>query len=65
MHLAARVHVMQETSNDPASAFRVANALATTRLVQAAIRARVARFVFMSTVKVNGESTQAGPSVPS
>ena len=58
VHLAARVHVMEDTSNDPASAFRVANALATTRLVQAAIRARVARFIFISTVKVNGESTR-------
>jgi UDP-glucose 4-epimerase len=51
---------MQETSVDPTSAFRVANSLATTRLVQAALRARVARFVFASTVKVNGESTPAG-----
>jgi nucleoside-diphosphate-sugar epimerase len=60
VHLAARVHVMEDTSNDPASAFRVANALATTRLAQAAIRAHVARFLFMSTVKVNGESTKPG-----
>ena len=60
VHLAARAHVMQETSVDPTSAFRVANSLATTRLVQAALRARVARFVFASTVKVNGESTPIG-----
>jgi nucleoside-diphosphate-sugar epimerase len=60
VHLAARAHVMQETSADPTSAFRVANSLATTRLVQAALRARVARFVFASTVKVNGESTPTG-----
>ena len=51
---------MQETSTDPASAFRVSNALATARLVQAAVRARVGRFIFTSTVKVNGESTQEG-----
>ena len=31
-----------------------------TRLAQAAVRAGVARFVFASTVKVNGESTQPG-----
>jgi UDP-N-acetyl-alpha-D-quinovosamine dehydrogenase len=60
VHLAARVHVMDDTSSDPVSAFRVANALATTRLVQAAIRAHVARFIFISTVKVNGESTKPG-----
>ena len=60
VHLAARVHVMEDTSSDPASAFRVANTLATTRLVQAAMRASVARFIFLSTVKVNGESTKPG-----
>lgn len=60
VHLAARVHVMEDTSRDPASAFRVANTLATTRLVQAAMRASVARFIFLSTVKVNGESTKPG-----
>ena len=60
VHLAARVHVLQETSTDPPSAFRVSNALATTRLVQAAIRANVSRFVFASTAKVNGESTRPG-----
>jgi len=60
VHLAARVHVMSETSADPVAAFRASNVLATTRLVQAAIRAHVPRFVFASTVKVNGESTEEG-----
>ena len=60
VHLAARAHVLAETAGDPAAAFRAANVLATTRLVQAAIRAGVARFVFASTVKVNGESTRPG-----
>ncbi len=60
VHLAARVHVMSETSADPAAAFRAANVLATVRLVQAGIRAHVPRFVFTSTVKVNGEATLPG-----
>ena len=60
VHLAARVHVMAETATDPVAAFRAANVLATTRLVQAAIRADVGRFVFASTIKVNGDSTLAG-----
>jgi UDP-glucose 4-epimerase len=62
VHLAARVHVMTETSADPAAAFRAANVLATVRLAQAAVRSNVSRFVFASTVKVNGEST--GPGRP-
>jgi nucleoside-diphosphate-sugar epimerase len=60
VHLAARVHVMAEMAADPAAAYRAGNVLATTRLVQAAIRAHVTRFVFASTVKVNGESTRPG-----
>ena len=60
VHLAARVHVMRESASDPAAAFRAANVLATTRLVQAALRANVSRFVFASTVKVNGETTRPG-----
>ena len=57
VHLAARVHVMRETLADPAAAYRLANVVATARLAQAAERAGASRFVFASTVKVNGEST--------
>ena len=60
VHLAARVHVMSETATDPAAAFRAANVLATARLVQAGLRTHVLRFVFTSTVKVNGEVTLPG-----
>jgi nucleoside-diphosphate-sugar epimerase len=60
VHLAARVHVLSETAADPAAAFRAANVLATGRLVQAGIRANVERFVFTSTIKVNGETTLPG-----
>jgi UDP-glucose 4-epimerase len=60
VHLAARVHVMHETAADPAAAFRLANVVATARLAHAAARAGATRFVFASTVKVNGERTPPG-----
>jgi len=57
VHLAARVHVMQETVTDPLAAFRKANVTATLELATAAIRAKVRRFIYISTIKVNGEQT--------
>lgn len=58
VHLAARVHVMSETNPDPMSEFRSANVDATINLALQAAQAGVKRFVFLSTIKVNGESTQ-------
>jgi nucleoside-diphosphate-sugar epimerase len=60
VHLAARVHVMDDTGPDAGAAYRRANVDATARLAKAAVEARVRRFVFASTVKVNGESTARG-----
>jgi nucleoside-diphosphate-sugar epimerase len=57
VHLAARVHVMRETNPDPMSEFRSANVDATINLALQAAQAGVKRFVFLSTIKVNGEST--------
>ena len=59
VHLAARVHVMRETAADPLSAFREANVEATLSLARQAAKAGVKRFVFVSTIKVNGEQTEA------
>jgi len=56
-HLAARVHVMHDTSADPLADFRRVNVQGTVRLAQAAAQARVKRLVFVSSVKVNGESS--------
>lgn len=61
VHLAARVHVMKETSGDSLSEFRMANRDATESLAIAAVAAGVKRLVFLSTVKVNGERTEAEP----
>lgn len=60
VHLAARVHVMRETSSDPLSAFREANVEATVNLARQAASHGVKRFLFISTIKVNGELTELG-----
>lgn len=60
VHLAARVHVMNETASDPLSLFREANLTATVNLARQAAQAGVRRFVFVSSIKVNGERTEPG-----
>ena len=55
VHLAARVHVMHETVSDSLSAYREVNTQGTLNLARQAAAAGVRRFVFVSTVKVNGE----------
>lgn len=60
VHLAARVHVMHDTASDPLAAFRVANRDTTLHLARQAAEAGVSRFVFLSSIKVNGEATMAG-----
>lgn len=60
VHLAARVHVMRETATDPLNEFRRTNVAGTLNLAHQAAAAGVRRFVYISSVKVNGESTQVG-----
>lgn len=57
IHTAARVHVMEERSSDPLSAFREVNTAGTANLARQAAALGVKRFIFVSSVKVNGEST--------
>ena len=57
VHLAARVHVMQDTEIDPLAAFRTVNVDGTTRLAQCASKAGVRRFIYVSSIKVNGEES--------
>ena len=59
VHLAARVHVMSEVSPDPLVEFRRVNVSGTENLAHHAAAAGVKRFVFISSVKVNGEFTAA------
>jgi nucleoside-diphosphate-sugar epimerase len=60
VHLAARVHVMQDKATDPLGEFRRVNVMGTLRLAKQAVDAGVRRFVFISSIKVNGEATQKG-----
>ena len=60
VHLAARVHVMHDTEVDPLTAFRTVNVEGTLNLARQSAAAGAKRFVFISSVKVNGEATQPG-----
>lgn len=60
VHLAARVHVMDETASDSLAEFRRVNFSGTLQLARQAADMGVRRFVFVSSVKVNGEQTQPG-----
>ncbi len=55
IHLAARVHVMNDTAQDPLALYRATNTEATLNLARQAAQAGVRRFVFVSSIKVNGE----------
>jgi nucleoside-diphosphate-sugar epimerase len=61
VHLAARVHVMKDSAADPLAEFRHVNTLGTTRLALMAAQTGVRRLVYVSTIKVNGESTVNSP----
>ncbi len=60
VHCAARVHVMSEEAPNPLAEFRRANVEGTLCLARQAVEAGVRRFVFVSSIKVNGESTSPG-----
>ena len=60
VHLAARVHVMDDKAVDPLAEFRRVNAAGTLHLARQAARARVRRLVYLSSIKVNGEATELG-----
>ena len=60
VHLAARVHMMHDNSTDPLKEFRHVNVVLTTDLARKAAAAGVRRFVFISSIKVNGEHTPVG-----
>ncbi|MDE1515544.1 SDR family oxidoreductase [Vibrio sp. dsl-7] len=60
VHCAARVHQMAETEADALKAYRDVNTLGTLNLARQAALAGVKRFIFLSSIKVNGEQTKAG-----
>ncbi len=59
VHLAARVHVMNEVAVDALAEFRKVNVEGTLNLAMQAAKAGVKRFIFVSSIKVNGEHTLA------
>lgn len=60
VHTAARVHVMNDHASDQLDAFRVVNVDGTLNLARQAAMTGVRRFIFLSSIKVNGEATQPG-----
>lgn len=60
VHTAARVHVMRDAASDSESLYRQTNAEGTRALAEQAAEAGVRRFVFLSSIKVNGERTERG-----
>jgi nucleoside-diphosphate-sugar epimerase len=61
VHLAARVHIMDDGTVDSLKEYRRVNVNGTEGLARAAAKQGVRRMVFVSTVKVNGESTSGRP----
>jgi UDP-glucose 4-epimerase len=57
IHCAARVHVMNDDSLDPLSSFREVNTAGSLNLARQAAESGVKRFIFISSIKVNGELT--------
>lgn len=62
IHLAARVHVMHDSEGDSLTKYREVNLHGTANLAQQAAQAGVKRFVYVSSLKVNGEYTDPGRS---
>ena len=60
LHCAARVHVMADKSKNPIEEYRRTNVFGTLSLARQAAGAGVRRFVFISSIKVNGEATALG-----
>ena len=63
VHLAARAHVMRDSQSN-ADLYMRANAQGTLRLATQCAHAGVRRFIFLSSIKVNGDATQARPFSP-
>lgn len=61
IHLAARVHMMRETTADPLAAYRATNVTGALRVAAAARRVGARRFVFVSSIKAAAESSAGRP----
>lgn len=61
IHLAARAHILKDQATNPLATFRETNTYATLNLAQQAANAGVRRFIFISSIGVNGNQTYAEP----
>ena len=61
VHLANRAHILNDHTENPLSIFRQVNVAGTIQLAKQAVKFGVKRFVFVSSIKVNGESTDKHP----
>lgn len=57
IHLAARVHIMKDTASNPLAEFLKVNRDGTGNLARQTARSGCKRFVYVSSIKVNGEET--------
>ena len=60
IHAAARVHIMKDDAADPMLEYRRTNVEGTLNLARQAAAASIKRFIFLSSIKVNGEETEVG-----
>ena len=60
-HCAGRAHVMNETATSPLDAYRQTNVQGTLNLAKKAVQSGVKRFIYLSSIKVNGEQTTNEP----
>ena len=60
IHTAARAHIMKDEAADPLVEYRRVNVDGTLNLARQAVDAGVTRFIFISSIKVNGEQTTCG-----
>lgn len=60
-HTAGRAHVLRDQAKDPLAAFRRVNVDGTLTLARAAAEAGVARFIFVSSIGVNGRQSGHQP----
>lgn len=61
VHLAARAHIMQDSAQDPLAIYRAINCAGTGNLARQAAQSGVKRLLYVSSIKVNGESTTDRP----
>lgn len=64
VHCAGRAHIMNETAESPLGAYRYANVQGTLNLAKKAVQSGIKRFIYLSSIKVNGEETPLTPFTP-